>query len=74
MLEPKRITTGSIKPVINLYEFTRIINTMNKLKGIQYTTELYPNMIHYIIQLPPQVKDMATIVTRFGNFRKNGSW
>ena len=53
------------------YPLTRIYETMKKLEGFQYATELCLNMGYYTIILSPTSQDMMTIITEFGIFRYN---
>ena len=59
------------KLVRKLYPLPRIGDSLQKLEGFQYATELDLNKGYYTIRLSPASQDMTTIVTKFGKFKYN---
>ena len=57
--------------VRNPYPLPRIGDTMQKLEVFQYATALDLNIVYYTRRLSPAIKDMATIATKFEEFRYN---
>ena len=53
------------------YPLPRIGDTMQKLEVFQYATALDLNIVYYTRRLSPSIKDMATIATKFEEFRYN---
>ena len=52
-----------------MYPLTSLGETMQKLEGFQYVSELYIIMGYYTISISPESQETTTIVTEFGKFR-----